>query len=171
VADSNSLMTAQAARELWTYDPATGDLRWRNNRSQMKAGDIAGSLHERRYKQVGARIGGRTKLYMVHRIAWLIMTGEWPKHDLDHIDGDTHNNKWVNLRDVPQPVNMQNQRRAQKHSTHGFLGITWSKRHQKWRARITVEGKKRHLGLFETKEAAHECYVKAKRLFHPGCTI
>jgi hypothetical protein len=171
MADINSLMTADIARHLWTYDPESGQLRWRQNRSQMKAGDIAGSTSGPRYMQVGARVGGKTTLFMVHRIAWLIMTGEWPKFELDHIDGDCRNNRLANLRDVTTSVNMQNQRRAQKHSTHGMLGVTWSAPHKKWRARITVDGKKRHLGLFDTKEAASECYVEAKRLLHEGCTI
>jgi hypothetical protein len=173
MADINSPMTAAIARELWTYDPATGILRWRNNRSQMKAGDRAGSDPQPpdRYSQVGARIEGDSRLYMVHRVIWLMMTGAWPKADIDHIDGDILNNRWTNLRDVPTQLNCQNQRRAQRNNKSGLLGVTWSGQHGKWRARIHVDGKKRHLGLFQTKEEAHECYLEAKRLFHDGCTI
>jgi hypothetical protein len=170
VADIDSPMTADIANSLWTYNPETGDLCWRNNHSQMKAGDKAGS-GGRRYSQVGARLNGKTRLYMVHRIAWLMMTGDWPRGEVDHIDGNTANNSWANLRLVDRQLNVQNQRRAHKNSTHGFMGVTYSKQHAKWRARIYVDGHKRHLGLFTTPEEAHSCYVEAKRLFHPGCTI
>lgn len=36
---------------------------------------------------------------------------------------------------------------------------------------ITVDGKQRHLGVYQTPELAHAAYVDAKRKFHPGCTI
>ena len=36
---------------------------------------------------------------------------------------------------------------------------------------VTLAGKREHLGMFATPEAAHAAYVEAKRRLHPGCTL
>jgi hypothetical protein len=40
-----------------------------------------------------------------------------------------------------------------------------------WRARIQVNGKGVHLGMFATPDEAHEAYLIAKRKLHEGCAI
>lgn len=44
--------------------------------------------------------GERRYSVMAHRVAWVLMTGEWPRGFVDHLDGNTRNNCWSNLRDV-----------------------------------------------------------------------
>src|SRR6185369_5842834 len=99
--------------------------------------------------------------------------GEWPKHDIDHINGDIIDNRIANLRDVPRLLNMQNQRRAQAKNATGFLGVTQDKKRGTYHPKIRIPGEKnpRHLGTFRTAEAAHEAYLEAKRKLHAGCTI
>lgn len=107
--------------------------------------------------------------YAQCRLAWFYVTGVWPQHDIDHKDGDHANNRFSNLRDVTESVNMQNQRDAHADAKIPLLGVS---AHQgKFRARVYFEGKNRHVGLFETPEAAHLAYVNAKRALHTGCTI
>lgn len=43
-------------------------------------------------------------------MAWLLGTGAWPKHYIDHINGDPADNRLTNLRDVTHQVNMRNQK-------------------------------------------------------------
>ena len=57
-----------------------------------------------------AQIDG--KFYAVHRLAFLYMTGRWPEPCTDHIDGDIHNNKWSNLREVTYSENSSNSAKA-----------------------------------------------------------
>jgi hypothetical protein len=45
---------------------------------------------------------------------------------------------------------------------HGYTGVVWVKSHQKWRARMSVEGKKIDIGYFQTVEEAGLAYAKAK---------
>lgn len=151
-------LTLARARELFHYDPETGLLVWR------KSGREAKTLLNGRYK--GLECAGRP--YRVHRVAWLLMTGEWPKFDVDHIDGNTINNRWANLRDVTHSVNLQNQRAARK--THsGLLGVFKNKK--RWMARISIGSGLLHLGTYDTPEQAHAVYVQAKRVHHPGNTL
>jgi HNH endonuclease len=47
-------------------------------------------------------------MYRAGRLAWLYMTGEWPKNQIDHINRDKADNRFCNLRDVTQTENMRN---------------------------------------------------------------
>lgn len=80
-------------------------------------------------------------------------------------------NRWQNLRAATRHLNMQNRRNPKRHSVSGFLGVCWHAQRKKWLASIFVNGKQRSLGLHATPELAHEAYLKAKRILHPGCTI
>jgi hypothetical protein len=64
---------------------------------------------------------------------------------------------------------MQNHRKARSDSKSQLIGAM---PHQgRWRSDIKLNGKKTYLGVFDTKELAHEAYIKAKREMHPFCTI
>src|SRR4051794_11442946 len=101
--DPKDLPTADEVRALLTYCPVTGELRWRARPGQDRdtrrwnttwAGKITGSPDAMGYRRI--KILGR--FYYAHRLAWLIATGEWPSWELEHVDADPRNNKWLNLR-------------------------------------------------------------------------
>lgn len=108
-------------------------------------------------------------VYACHRLAFLYMTGEWPRYGVDHINGNRLDNAWENLRDVPSRVNSQNMRKAVRTNPTGLLGVTTYK--NRYLSRIRVNGKLVYLGQFKTPEEAHQSYVLAKRKMHEGCTI
>lgn len=141
-------------RALFSYDPATGIFRRRvatNNR--MKVGEIAGTL-DRKSGYVRIRI--RNKCYFAHRLAWLYVTGAWPEHEIDHRDRDRANNRWTNLRQATRAQNSAN--KLAKTST-GFKGVKIA--NGRFRASMTVAGKRIELGRFDTAEAAHAAYMNA----------
>lgn len=155
-------LTLQALRDLLHYDPETGAFTWlvRVN-SRVPAGARAGKIDPHGYVRIG--IGGRH--YLAHRLAWLYVTGEWPPAEIDHRDRDPGNNRWANLRDATHAQNQRNTA-AQCNNTSGFKGVTWHKGRRKWMAFITVDGKHRNLGRFDTAEAAHAAYVLAATEHH-----
>jgi hypothetical protein len=51
------------------------------------------------------------------------MTGTWPVEDIDHINGDPGDNRWLNIRAVPHANNMIN-RKQHSNNTSGYTNIT-----------------------------------------------
>lgn len=159
-------LTAEILRELLDYDPDTGVFRNRIRRGNRGiAGAVTGTKRPTGYVIIG--IEGLD--YYAHRLAWLYVHGEWPKADIDHIDGDPSNNRIHNLRDVSTTVNCQNHRGPKTGSQLGVLGV--HKHRRKYIAWICINKKKTYLGLYETPEMAHAVYLAYKRAFHEGCTI
>lgn len=160
-----SKLTAEQLRAAVFYDPATGIFTRKINSSRMKAGDPCGSMHKKGHLEFFVL----SKLHKAHRLAWLYMTGEWPRGMIDHINGDKTCNSWSNLRDVDNRTNSENRSRANKNNILGVLGIH---RHKtgKFEPRIRVDGQAIYLGLYETVEEAKAIHLAAKIKFHEGAT-
>ena len=88
-----------------------------------------------------------SKLYLAHRAAWAIQTGEWPEFEIDHIDHNGRNNKWENLREVTHAENAKNIK-LPNHNTSGRIGVSWDSRGKQWESYITVNRKRKFLGYF-----------------------
>jgi hypothetical protein len=150
-------LTAERLRELLHYDPATGVFRWRvRTSSRRAAGDIAGTAHNAGYWQI--RVAG--EVHLAHRLAWLYMTGAWPKDQIDHRNTDRADNRRENLREASRRQNQAN-KPLQKNNTSGFKGVSFSKTSGRWLAQIRRGPKAIPLGLFDTPEDAHAAYVRA----------
>ena len=107
------------------------------------------------------------RLYTAHRLAWLYVHGQWPTHQLDHINGNRQDNRLCNLRPATNAENAQN--RTRKSNTSGFPGVR--KTNSKWTAEIKVNYKPIRLGRFDSPEAAYAAYLEAKRKYHPFSLI
>lgn len=97
------------------------------------------------------------------------MTGEWPKHQVDHKDTNPSNDKWDNLREATTAQNKANCRKYNRDKASCPLkGVqAVQKRHSiRYRAVVTKEGVRRHLGNFDTPEEAHAAYLKASAELH-----
>lgn len=154
---------AQLARWL-AYDPDTGVITWKVARGRVTAGAVAGAANGAGYRTVRA---GR--IYLEHRLAFVLMDGRWPAAHVDHINGDKSDNRWANLREASPRLNAENKRRATRANKVGALGVT--KSGSGFAASIGSRGHKHHLGVFATAEDAHAAYVDAKRRLHEGCTL
>lgn len=162
-------LTAARVREVLHYDPLTGVFTWRvKTCRKVVAGTVAGCLSKAN-GYVLIRIDGA--LHLAHRLAFLWMTGAWPKDMVDHRDGVRNNNRWGNLRNATGTLNSQNQRSARGATKSGILGVTWFAQTGKWRAEIKTPGRKLSLGYFSTKDEAQAAYIAAKREHHEGCTV
>ena len=161
------ILTAARLRELLHYDPETGVFTCLLKRGNWHVGRVVGCA---KTLDGYPRIRIDYKLHLAHRLAWLYVYGQWPGQ-LDHIDGDRSNYRLVNLRDVSQYWNMQNLHKARVDNTSGFLGVTFCRHTNKWRAKLKANGKFVEVGRFPSPEEAHTAYLEAKRRLHQGCTI
>lgn len=145
------------AQKIFDYDKKSGALIWRkrplqhfknqhicNSWNAKHAGRVAGSANTNGYIQVKVN----RRLYKVHRIIWLLETGEWPNQDIDHISGVRADNRFANLRSVSRSENCKNKKNPTT-NTSGVIGVGWHKVTGKWRARIMSEGRSVNLGLFD----------------------
>ena len=160
------MIDARTVRSLFDYDAHTGNLiRKTAPTYKNKVGDIAGYVAPDGYRCVKIRC----VRYKVHRLVWLHVYGNWPRHEIDHINGNPTDNRIENLRDVSHQTNVQNLRESTSSSSTGLLGV--GPHGDRWRARIQINGKHVSLGRFKTKEEARAAYLSAKRQLHAGCTI
>ena len=156
------MLNAEQLRDLLSYDPNTGEFLWKRTLSpNALAGSVAGSMRPRGYRQI--RISGR--YYFAHRLAWLYMRGRWPSHEIDHINMDCRDNRFVNLREATRSENARNAG-IRSTNTSGFKGVTWDKSRGKWLAHIKLNGREIHLGRHKTPEEAHAAYCKGAEKHH-----
>ena len=161
----NAQKIAALAAEQLAYDPSTGDFRWLVSKKGpgAKAGAVAGWRNRDGYVCIKL---GQHKVF-AHRLAWLVTRGSWPEHFIDHIDGNPSNNRIVNLRDVPQALNIHNVRRDKSGKTSGLpRGV--KKNGNGFAARIRSGGKSLHIGQFATIGEASTAYQAARARLHAG---
>ena len=104
-----------------------------------------------------------------HRVAWALHFGQWPLHEINHINGDPRDNRISNLRDVEHQVCHHNAARA-KNNRSGASGVFWNRRMQGWQASIRRGGKNQCLGTFRTLEEVAAARKEAERElnYHPN---
>lgn len=153
------MLTQERLKELLHYDPETGVFTWKVGRGGIRKGQPAGTLAGD-YIQISVD----RQLIRAHRLAWLYMTGAFPKHNVDHENTIGTDNCWTNLRAATHAENGLN-RGAQSNNSSGAKNVS---RHSggAWVARIQVGGTYKHLGSFPTIIAAAEAAAAARRQHH-----
>jgi hypothetical protein len=81
----------------------------------------------------------------------------FPKSNVDHINGNKLDNRKKNLRLCNQSQNTANSSKR-KTNKAGYKGVSWNKRYKKWEAYLTKDYKHVFLGYHDTKEKAALAY-------------
>ena len=89
--------------------------------------------------------------------------GELPEF-IDHIDGNSLNNRIENLREATNSQNCMNGK-LRKTNKSGHKNVYWHKSAKKWSVEIKVFGKKKYFGLFDDLEKIYILYVKDEEYF------
>jgi hypothetical protein len=145
----NDIGTKDEADEIFEYCSETGSMKFKRGK---RKGDEAGSVRTRNnLSHMFVSFNGVN--VAVHRLAWLMTYGEWPKGTVDHRNGIGTDNRLENLRDVTHQQNQRNMKRSAK-NTSGVCGVSFCKRINKWRAQVEIEGKQIWLGYHATLEDA-----------------
>jgi hypothetical protein len=164
-------------RECFDYDPETGVLAWRMRPREHFTTTGVWKVWNARFagKPAKADSWGYLSIRLTynrrqfsagaHRVAWALATGAWPQEQIDHRNGIRSDNRLANLRAATQPENSRNAK-AHADNASGFLGVHRHKQTGRWRAQIRVGPRHFHLGLFNTPEAAHAAYLRAKKRLH-----
>lgn len=158
-------LTQNRIKELLEYNQETGVFVNKVRRANQPIGKVAGCVNAIGYIKIA--VDGRQ--YLAHRLAWLYIHGEFPEQ-IDHMNCNRGDNRIANLRPCSQKQNTQNIRGAHCDSYTGLLGI-YSLPSGRFRARIMVDGVSKHLGCFDTKEAAYNAYLLAKTQLHSFTTL
>ena len=142
------------------FDYRDGQLYWKERiNSSIDLSKPAGYIDQYGYRRI--KIEG--KLYKAHRLIWKYQHGKDPKEFIDHIDGNRVNNNIENLREATRQQNSFN-RGLHKNNELGIKGVR--KQGNKYTTRIIINGKRKHLGMFNTIEEARLAREEAeKKLF------
>ena len=103
------------------YDPLTGVLTWKFSGSGRRDDLIAGYVKKKGIN-IWRRVVFEQKEYTSSQLIWSLMTGEFPKFIIDHIDGNPINDKWNNLRRGDKCVDQRNARKSKANKT-GVTGV------------------------------------------------
>jgi hypothetical protein len=103
----------------------------------------------------------------MHRVIMSAKRGEV----VDHIDRIGLNNCKYNLRVVTPAENRLNNRRGFNSPTSKYKGVFYDKRRSKFRAVLSIDGKKKHLGYFENEIDAARAYDAAAKMYRKDFAV
>lgn len=84
---------------------------------------------------------------------------------VDHINGNTLDNRRINLRICTQFDNMKNTV-SRKNSTSKFIGVYWNKHLNYWVAEVRSDGKRVYRAYFKDEVDAAKARDLAAKLYH-----
>jgi hypothetical protein len=138
------MLTASRLRKVLNHDPATGVFRWRVDRlPSVMVGDIAGCIRPPKGYRVIC-VGGT--IFHANRLAWLYMTGKWPKLEISYINRNTSDIRWANLREMTPSQRGAWSRRRNKLSAKGI----WITKQGKYVAQLPLWPMRTHQILSRT---------------------
>lgn len=141
--------------------PSEGRVFWKKVPSQrVKLNQEAGSLSGNGYWHIGLL----NKSIKRSRLIFFYVHGYLPQV-VDHVNGDTQDDRIENLRGCSTSENMMNQK-VREDNTSSYKGVSWNKAVGKWHSYINKEGKRTHLGFFDNKEDARKRVEEARVILH-----
>jgi hypothetical protein len=149
-----------ALRENVRYE--NGELLWNVTRGLAKANQPCGAnyVDKQGYREMSF-LGIKATL---HRFVWIYHRGPYAG-DIDHIDGDPSNCRIENLRKCTRSENLKNRGKF-KNCSSKYKGVYFRKDTKKWQASIRLNGKTKHLGVYDTELAAHLAWLSAATEHH-----
>lgn len=140
----------QRLKQYLKYDSITGNLTWiKSNSNRTPVGTPIQCKDHAGYILV--RLFGI--LYKAHRVAWFLHYNKEPMNFIDHINGNTSDNRIVNLRVVDALENAHNHKIANT-NTSGKCGVSFCNYYKKWVSYIDINNKRKNLGYSKTLELA-----------------
>lgn len=86
-------LTRERLLDVLSFSPETGEFTWKSTHRQ---GLVAGHVAVERGKKY-RRIRVDDELIMAHVLVWLVIHGQYPLHEIDHLNGNGIDNRPCNL--------------------------------------------------------------------------
>jgi len=153
-----AFLNQELLKELVDYNPDTGVFAWKKIRRGVSCNKKVGTVKPNGYIVVLIN----RKLYRLHRLAWLYMTGKWPDNEIDHINGNRADNRFCNIRQATKAENNWN-KKVRKDSTTGIKNVLYYPNYQTYYVKITANNVSHSFGPFKTKDEAASV-AKEKRI-------
>jgi len=150
-------------------NPQTGDLYF-TDLAPLTKHVIGRSARNFNFAPINVLSNGRKVTFtnghpcMQSRIIFKMMTGSEPQQ-VDHINGDSTDNRPCNLRAVSQSENQQN-RKLNVNNRSGHKNVSWNKARKKWHIQISVN-RKRVVSVFtDDLELAELVAIEGRDKYH-----
>lgn len=145
------MITQKRLREILHYNPGTGIFTWTKG---ARKGKMAGTYHDDRcYLKVSID----NKRYLLHRLAWLWMTGLHTQSSIEHVNGEPDDNRWSNLRIGVGCVKKPH--RAPYPEPTQYRGVF--QLGDRFEALVPVASEVLNIGSFSTAEDARDAITRA----------
>lgn len=115
------------------YDPITGIVTRLYKSKGAQPGPITNKDKE---GYLRTKIAGQA--FRLTTLIWMYMTGHYPAHFVDHINGKVDDNRWENLRLCTNQENQQNQKLRKSNNT-GHKHVTLSKKGKYMYYRVNIK--------------------------------
>lgn len=158
-------LTQDRLMQILRYEANTGLFTWicPPKYHPRLAGEIAGQKISGRSGKGYWHIQIDGRKWKRSRLAFLYMTGRMPSECIDHINGDSLDDRWENLREATITQNAWNHK-SRKKKSHMPMGVRTQ--NGKYVARIAVNKKQITIGTFLTQEAAAAAYQSAREKYY-----
>lgn len=114
------------------------------------------------YAYTDLRVGSTSKdRILLHR--FILELGDAPEIIVDHLNGDTADNRRANLRPGDSQANAVNRARRNGKGSSQYRGVSWDRSRQRWAAHVGLNYKLHHLGRFTSEEAAAAAVAAFRR--------
>lgn len=148
-------LSGEELRRRLHYDPETGIFTWIDCKRPDKNGKQAGTINTSGYIQISF-VG---KLYLAARLVFLYMTDSWPTQEVDHKNRDKLDNRWINLSEASDSIQMHNRNKFGKNRSLP-VGVCFVK--SLYIAQIQKDKKHYYLGSYQTPFEAEAAYLMKK---------
>ena len=165
-APNDDNLTSEYLHKYFIYNKKYSVLIWKIqqwNNMLYRGIKCAGSVNNSGYLMIEIGKG----IYGAHRLIWLYLYDKWPDNFIDHINGNTLDNRLDNIRDVTHQENQQNRI---EHRNGNLVGANYIVRSKTWESAITFNKIRYRLGHYNTAKLANEAYTIAYTLLKSGIT-
>jgi hypothetical protein len=103
----------------------------------------------------------KAKRYLAHQLVAMSFLNHAPCNNklvVDHIDNNPLNNHFLNLQLISNRLNLS---KDKKNKTSKYTGVTLYRDSKRWISSIRINGKSKHIGIFDCELKAHYAYQQA----------